>query len=371
MTDLLCAVLRGEPVVWPPDASDRAAALFELARDEGVHLLVAQKLLQWGEADACPAAVRALFIHALREETVVEEVARRELRSAIAALSEGGVRPLLFKGAALAFTHYPHPALRPRLDADLLIDAQDVPLATTIVERLGYCRPPSITGTLVSYQVPYSRIDRFGMSHALDIHWRVANPQVFADTLSVQEVAARAVPVPGLGEAARALGPVDALALACVHRVAHHHDEERLIWLYDIHLLAGALTPAEAEDFLALVLAKRIQAVCARGCSLAQARFRTPLPANLANRLSSGDARDEPSAEYLSRDMRKADVLVSDLRALERWSDRLRLLREHVLPPASYMQQKYGVSSRAWLPLLYARRVAEGARRWLQRTTTR
>ena len=83
---------------------------------------------------------------------------------------------------------------------------------------------------------------------------------------------------------------MDALAIACIHRVAHHGDEQRLIWLYDIHLLAGALTAAEAEDFLSLAAAKRIRAVCARGCSLAHARFGTSFPTDLADRLAASSA---------------------------------------------------------------------------------
>jgi hypothetical protein len=367
MTDFFCAILRGEPVVWPADAAERAAGLFELARDEGVHLLIARRLAQEGGAGDCPVIVRALFAQAFRDEAVVEQVVRHELREVIAALSAEGITPLLFKGAALAFTHYPNPVLRPRVDNDLLIRPQQIRLAGTALERIGYERPPAAAGTLVSYQVPYSKTDRFGIQHALDLHWKIANPQVFADTLPVEYLAARAVPVPPLGEAARAVGPVDALALACIHRVAHHHDERRLIWLYDIHLLAGALTAAEAEEFLSLAEASRIRAVCARGCSLAQARFGTSFPVDFADRLAAGGVRDEPSAGHLRGGMRKVDVLLSDLGALDRWSDRWRLLQEHVFPPADYMQQKYGVSTRAWLPLLYARRFVGGAGGWFQR----
>ena len=114
MTDLFCAVLRGEPVVWPAGASERAAGLLELARDQGVHLLIAQRLSQEGGSGDCPVNVRALFTRAWRDEAAVEQVVRHELREVIAALSAEGIRPLLFKGAALAFTHYPNPVLRPR-----------------------------------------------------------------------------------------------------------------------------------------------------------------------------------------------------------------------------------------------------------------
>jgi len=41
--------------------------------------------------------------------------------------------------------------------------------------------------------------------------------------------ACQAIAVPAFGEQARTLAPVQALLLACVHRVAHHDNSERLI----------------------------------------------------------------------------------------------------------------------------------------------
>ena len=43
---------------------------------------------------------------------------------------------------------------------------------------------------------------------------------------------------------------MDALFVACVHRVAHHDDAIDLLWLWDIHLLASRLS-ADPEFSLA------------------------------------------------------------------------------------------------------------------------
>ena len=50
---------------------------------------------------------------------------------------------------------------------------------------------------------------------------------------------------------------------------------------------------------------------------------------------------------------------MSNFRALK-WSDRWTLLREHLFPPADYMMSKYGARHRAWLPVLYLKRIAGG-----------
>jgi hypothetical protein len=50
---------------------------------------------------------------------------------------------------------------------------------------------------------------------------------------------------------------------------------------------------------------------------------------------------------------------------LSRWRDRARLLREHLLPPASFMRAKYGAAPAVALPALYAHRVVAGGVAWL------
>ena len=75
----------------------------------------------------------------------------------------------------------------------------------------------------------------------------------------------------------------------------------------------------------------------------------------------------EPTAVYLRPQLRKVDVLVSDLRALPDWRSRLTLLREHVFPPADFMRQTYSGSPRALLPALYAWRFIEGAGGWFKK----
>lgn len=303
-----------------------------------------------------------------------ELVLRRELQAVLADLDAAGVRTLVFKGAALAFTHYPTPAARPRIDADLLIAPQDRERATGVLERRGYLRPLRIPGELIRSQILFEKTDAFAICHAVDLHWKICKPKLFADVLSFDELWASAVRVPDLGPSARVPGPVHALAVACVHRVAHHHGaaRHRRIWLYDIHLLAGRLSADETRQFLALAAAREIARVCADGIALAQASFGTRLSAGLLERLHqiSADQSGAPSARYLEPRLRRVDVLASDLATLGSWRQRAALLHEHLFPPASYMREKYGRSIRLPLAWLYLRRVVEGALGWFVRDRT-
>ncbi len=358
--DLLCAVLRNERVAWPVEAA--GTRLFDTARQHGVHLLIADRVSQRGRMDGCPPPLRERLATAICNQVAIDEIAVAELRRVLRTFGDNGIAPLLFKGAALAYSHYPDPTLRPRVDADVLVDTNATDLVQAILERMEYQKLPFVTGDLVMHQAPYVRTDSRGVHHAIDVHWRISNPRVFAGAVTIAELRARAIGIPALGDAARAVGPAHALAIACIHRVAHHSDEERLIWLYDIHLIAERLTPAEQDELVQLARTKQLTLICAAGLEAALERFHGDGAAALLVRM--GGSTREPSGIYVRGPMRKVDVLVSDLNALEGWRPKMRLLRQHVLPSPSYMRQGYGISHPALLPLAYVWRFVRGAREW-------
>jgi hypothetical protein len=190
---------------------------------------------------------------------------------------------------------------------------------------------------------------------------------VFAGLLSYEELVRNAIDVPLLAPRARGLSAAHALVLACVHRVAHHFDSNRLIWLYDIHLLASALSVREWEQFLTLIEQRRVAAVCRRSLDRAAQSFATNVPSAVRSdmRLRTPSA-PEASAAY-TRPRRVVQDVATDLQALSSWRDRLQLVREHLFPPRQYMREVYSMSRRAPLPWLYASRAVRGAWRWLDR----
>ena len=368
MEQFVAAVLRGDPGGWPPDAGGADPERFlEAAARHGVAPLLVYELDRTKMLDQWPAAVREPLVRAARRQVWVETRHRSELQQVLRAIGAIGVPALLMKGAALAYLSYPDPCFRPRYDTDLMVRKDDMPSVARAMRSLGYSRSNLTSGDLVMPQCQFVRDDdRRGPVHAYDFHWKMAIPVLFADVLSFDEVAARAIEVPALGARARALGRVDALLLACIHRVAHHHGDERLLWLYDIHLLANEMDGEAFQRFSELAAQKQIRAVCAQGLTLAHQWLHTRLPAEVMSTLAA-QGSPEPTAVYLGGRLRQVDVLWSDLRALGAWSARWRLLREHLFPPAAYMMDRSGVSSRLFLPGLYASRIVRGAWRWFDR----
>jgi hypothetical protein len=358
---VLSAIASGDTVAWPT-LGVTPGEFLEACASEDLIGLVHQRMPAWSDAGGWPATLCADLAQRARGEAARELVRRNELISVLQALADADVHPILLKGTPVAYEVYSAPASRPRLDTDLLIRREALGRARDAMTNLGYTAPTQCDGELLFCQFALARDDHFGVEHVFDFHWKISTQSVFADVLTYDELAAGAVPVPALGPHARAAGPVHALLLACLHPVMHHRNIERLIWIYDVHLLASRLSAAELGRFAELAIAKRVGAVCAHGLAIARSRCGTRIPDHVMRRLDS--AGNEPSAAYLEPGRRWRHEFVASVRALRRWKDRLRLVSEVLVPGPRYMMGAYGVRSRALgfalLPALYVHRNVHG-----------
>jgi len=338
-------------------------ALVEEARRQNLGPLVYRALHRSGAWERQRDDIRSALSQIAAEAVLVDQMRVDADKRILDALMAAGVAPLLFKGAALAHTCYPESWLRPRVDTDLMIRDRDREIAADVFERRGFVRATRPTGSHVTHQCTYSSTSH-GVRTQFDIHWKIADPQVFADVLTYDELSRDSEPVGALGAGARTIGDVHALIVACTHRVAHHYDADDLLFLYDIDLLARRCDERAWHAMLRLASEKKIRKVCARGLGLAHERLGTPVPVRVMDALTA-PAEDEPSAAYLAGELRRVDILRSDLATLG-WRGRARLLREHLLPSAAYMRASYGRQSTLLLPALYAHRIVRGAFKWFR-----
>jgi hypothetical protein len=352
--DVLAAALRGEAAALESLSRVEEDELCRVATAHGVLPLVAGRL-------------PFLRTHSARA-AATDVVRERLLRELIEAFAQNGVTSLLFKGAQLAYSHYERPDLRPRFDSDVLVRPSDREHALRILAALDYRPVGQVSGRLVTSQATFVKREADVLAHAVDLHWRIANPQIFSDVFSFDQLAARSERLAALHPDARGLGAIDALLVACLHRVAHHFDDEYLVWLYDIHLIASRFGPSEWAGCLDTSRDRGVLTVCQLGLARASAHFGTVVPDDFRSAMpATGNGRETSFTRYLSHDHRQMRTLVDDLRALRRWTDRGRLIVEHLFPSPQYMRETYAPSSGAPLSLLYARRVLRGARKWLVR----
>ena len=362
MPAALADALAGDPRPLRAHPYDPDAPFWRAADEQHVDLLLLD-LAHTGRVDELwPETARQRGRSATVDAVAMRGLRDRELGRVLDLLADAGVSCLVIKGAALGYTLYRQPHTRRRSDADLLVRAGDAERVARVLEAGGYARATEISGDFATSQMHFDRADCADHRFALDIHWRVVNTHAFVDAIAFDEYAASRVPVPGLGASAWTLSTAHALALACVHRAAHHWNSDDLLWLWDVHLLASALPAAEAGAFADAASRAGIRAVCADALQAAADRFATPSAAGLIARVAPrrGD-REEASARFLTSGLRQADILRSDLASLG-WRRGVSLLREHLFPPVDYMRRQYDRWPDLLLPAAYLHRIVRARR---------
>jgi hypothetical protein len=340
----IAATLRGER----PTPADPGAFAYSAVRHS-----VAALLVKCGIAERLPANEASRLLDEARRQAATIEFRDRAARLVLGAFHDAGIEALAMKGVHLGNTLYPESFLRARQDTDLLIRVTDRSATLRVLRDLGYERQAEQTGDAVLGQIMFDR--PHGPGVPLDVHWRLARPHAAAALFDVDAIMSRSVAAPRLGEHARGPAPADALALACVHRAAHHAGHDLLLWLYDVHLLVAALDDSDVEGFSRMAVEQGMASLCGSMIQEAYDAFRHPRAASLARWLSARGGSE--TSALLIRPRHWWATLDMDLRAAPRWSDRMRLLAGHAFPPAAYMRSTFAPTSRAPLPWLYARRV--------------
>lgn len=354
-------VLRGEVCPWPSGMTAADSEAFGDAISlHGMAPLVFERAsalhVRW--PPSVMARLRGVALHA----AAAEPLRQRDLLDVIEAFRRASIEVLILKGSALAYQIYAAPEHRPRADTDLLIRRTEVEAARALLESHGYAGRVLSGDPLANRQQAFARVDPFGVEHVYDLHWDVTNTPVVRNALGFEELLARSVPVTSLHESALAPSMFDALLLACIHRAAHHHDSERLIWLYDIHLLHGLMSDDERTEFRRQAALRGVSAICARSLLLAEEWFAVGVSDSIAQWSVESGRAGEPSARFLDHERRQASVLVEDLRALG-WRERLQRLRDLALPPAAFLRASFPSAPRAALPVLYLWRATRGVMR--------
>lgn len=358
----LAALLRdADPGPMPDEA-----VLLDTAGAEGVLALCYDRLRRSPAWTRYPETLRAALTRHAYQEVAVEMLRAAELRAVLEALAQQDLPVLLLKGAALAYTLYPEPHLRSRCDTDLLLPSRDeAERAWRMLQTLGYQRPNAISGDLISHELGCYKTAPGGLTHALDVHWRLSNNALFAERCTFAELAAMGVPIPPLGPQARSLGPVHTLLLACIHRIGHLPDGSgnRLIWLYDIHRLAQCFTEEHWRQFTVLAEERGVCGPCLDGLSTAQAWLAMALPEAVLRRLRTGADRERFDPGQ-ARSRWRFEWLI--FRTLPSTAARLRWLGQCLFPEADYMRRKYDFRHPGWLPWFYGLRLFQGVAKRLR-----
>jgi hypothetical protein len=364
-------ILRRESTEWPTnDGHGFKEAFLQRADYHGVTCLLHERISQ---LESCPPAIR----HRLRERAIASAMwelrHRRLLTDVHAVLGRMNVQPLFFKGTALGYGIYDAPWLRMRGDTDILVASRDRHLTHDALSRCGFERQSAISGDFISYQASYTFTAPDKGLHTIDLHWRISNSELLSRLFTYDELMGSAVGLPALCDGAMCASPVHALILACMHAKTHLHNPyyvdnvayfsaDRMIWNYDIHLLANVLLPAQWNEAVHMAKVKGLSSVLYDGIQAARRDFRTACPRFVFDALAKAPENERP-AIYLGSG--KVPRRWMDFAELEGLSSKIKFLRELAFPPAVYMRGRFQSARLKWLPWLYARRGLGGVVRRL------
>lgn len=398
---IICQILAGqsEQVNWSVFSPSAWNLLANVAQEEGVAPLLCYTLDAAGWPEGMPPPfrhdLRAAYYHTAAHNLLIYEELSRVL-AAFHHFSSDNTSPpfsvVTLKGAALATTLYPDMALRPLSDLDLLVSRQHLKMAVQAVQSLGYRQAHSEGLQMrpgLNWVTPYHVRLQGGpqQSVTLELHWGLVGSAGDWGSPSLDWFWAQTEPWKGergkwKGENGKAkmedgegipspdfntpssifrppssvlqLTPTANLLFLAAHLILKHRGG-RLVWFYDLHLLASRWR-AQLDWNELLVRAREFRWAAALHTALlgAQDRFATPLPDGFLDALA--ETQDHQAVSSVKRKVGPVQtraIYVWDNLATQGWQARLRLVWAMACPSPEYMRWRYEPRP-AWLwPLYY------------------
>ncbi|MCB2048689.1 MAG: nucleotidyltransferase family protein [Novosphingobium sp.] len=352
---------------WLDDANEKLMRLVETRiSDHGIAALLyenRQKLIGW------PHDIFDFLRREALGQAMWEARHKAVLSGLLNAMAHTGIRAILLKGTALAYLAYANPASRKRGDTDLLVQVSDRNDGRSILSECGFFpieAAHSLDGEQRLQEV-WAHDAEDGSRHFIDLHWQVTNSPSLEGILRFSDISANLQPLPRLSPNAQAPDSVSLMIHACVHRAGHKVspyfvdgrrliEGDRLIWLFDLHLLAQAFSDDHWSDLVKRCSQLKIGPVCHEGLLAARTRFHTDVPFEVLQSLIA-DSSVSVATDYLMNEspLRRAWL---DLRAIKAGQTRLSYLLARIFPPAAFIRSKYPNHAHWPVVLLYARRIA-------------
>ena len=251
--------------------------------DYGSHRMIPQlyrNLQRHGVKDPLMDRLKGVYRYYLYKN----EILMHRVSALLSAFEDAGIKTMVLKGAALIQLYYRESALRPMLDADVLVHAHQAEQAMELLTKLRW-KP-------VRYQRPQTRIpiihstpfeDRDG--RRMDLHWHL-----FWECFNANDdddYWEHAIPIRIGGAQTLALDPTDQLLHTCWHG-ARWNEVPPIRWVADSMVIMGGT--GEGIDWTRLLnKAQKHHIIMPVKDSLAylKKKFNAPVPDGLLKSLSA------------------------------------------------------------------------------------
>jgi hypothetical protein len=187
---------------------------------------------------------REALDRSFRKATLRSLTLRADLHQVHRVLDAAHIPHIALKGPFLALHAYPHPALRPMRDLDVLVPMTSVLRAYEVLLGNGCARWPKAPGDPQSYLDGKKHLPPIfapSGSTLLEVHGRLVLPdevgQAAADALDEDAVWARRIAVAEAGETLGYMSPTDLLLHLIVHSAYDHRFDNGPLILSDVAAL--------------------------------------------------------------------------------------------------------------------------------------
>ncbi|HEA70060.1 MAG TPA: hypothetical protein ENI07_25095 [Desulfobacterales bacterium] len=285
-----------------------------------------------------------------------------QLEEILSAFTDKGIRVLVMKGPAIGKMVYPDPALRPASDLDLLVLPDQVTRSRTILGDLGYqCLGKRFEVSRDFYNDEIF-VNQKNQKHnrQVELHWDLHRFSGIERDGGVADLVDRAAEVNAELFAFEALDPIDALIHRAVSNAFDKGTHMRMIWVYDVKLLAEHL--ATPDDWRALQersVAWRARLAVEHSLNMAQAWAGLELPDGFEE-FSTWPEPTETEVKAWSKITEKQPGLSGLLGLhMDNASSRLDKIRYYfhlLFPSPNYIRSSYPPAKEWLLPISYVRR---------------
>jgi hypothetical protein len=237
------SLLKNEPPLLPDLSLTQWRELLSLFKPHSISPILYQRLSVLPHELQPPKEIvnqlRITFLNMRAQCFPIE----KQIGEIAAAFGQRGIRVLFLKGAALAWSVYPDPVLRPFADIDILVLPENVGPAREILESLGYKCPVKkfeiLRESLWEEIFFHTNIKEDRL--IIELHWDLHRFSAIKNDFSLSELFSRSRKVKAPSFFIETLDLVDSLNYSALHMFFNHTHEIRLNWIYDIALIAKQL----------------------------------------------------------------------------------------------------------------------------------
>lgn len=355
-------------VDWASLHSEDWALFQKMAIAEGVAAMLYYRLAGEPEIYNSSRFDPATYQHFAQHEArtaITNAVYFNHLNQVLTMLNEHNIATVLLKGAHLAKSIYPTPALRPMSDLDILVREQDFKQALEIVNALGYHQYlPEVLPDFNRFLSHHAHLKKDGpIGVILELHWILVATPAFRHAAPMDWFWQNTEPNQAWKKANPStntdyifnLNPTANLLYLSAHQMLQHGgDQVTLRWLLDLHLLIRQ--EYAAIDWQALSAQAAIfqwDSALKESLQTVNRIFGTPLPVGFVDNLAIAAGKFDSLVKSKGSHSPSRILAEGKIIGSLNWPGRIRAVLALVFPSPAYMRWRYRPNPPWIWPFMY------------------